>query len=375
MFSALKEKLKSLKKKAKEDIEKDRPVRNAGEKDRQQITKKQSKFLGKIFSKKDRKDDFDNNVGPTSSDAIEVQEAGATALQGRGSLIDEGGGLFAKKITQDKLEEIMFELELALLESDVAQGVVERIKGYIIKELEGAKVKRNSDLDEVIEGALKEAIRQVLDIKSIDLIDRIRTSEKPYVVMFVGVNGTGKTTAIGRIAHRLQREGVSCVLAAGDTFRAGAIEQLTKHADNLGLKIIKHSAGADPAAVAYDAIEHAKARRKDVVLLDTAGRMQTNINLMDEMKKIRRIAKPNLIVFVGDALAGNDAVIQASEFDKAVGVDGAILTKIDADAKGGAALSIAYTIGKPILYVGTGQGYEDLEPFDADWMIERLFEE
>lgn len=375
MFSALKEKLKSLKKKAKEDIEKDRPVRNAGENDRQQITKKQSKFLGKIFSKKDRKDDFDNNVGPTSSDAIEVQEAGATALQGRGSLIDEGGGLFAKKITQDKLEEIMFELELALLESDVAQGVVERIKGYIIKELEGAKVKRNSDLDEVIEGALKEAIRQVLDIKSIDLIDRIRTSEKPYVVMFVGVNGTGKTTAIGRIAHRLQREGVSCVLAAGDTFRAGAIEQLTKHADNLGLKIIKHSAGADPAAVAYDAIEHAKARRKDVVLLDTAGRMQTNINLMDEMKKIRRIAKPNLIVFVGDALAGNDAVIQASEFDKAVGVDGAILTKIDADAKGGAALSIAYTIGKPILYVGTGQGYEDLEPFDADWMIERLFEE
>ncbi|MDG6224637.1 MAG: signal recognition particle-docking protein FtsY [Candidatus Thermoplasmatota archaeon] len=375
MFSALKEKLRSFKKKAKDDLEQERAAGPVKVNEQDTRARKESKFLGKIFSKKTKKDGIDQNAGPASDGHIEVKEAGAFALQGRDSLIEEGGGIFAKKITQDKLEDIMFDLEMALLESDVAQGVVERIKNYIIKELEGAKVKRSSELEDVIEGALKKAIRQVLDIKSIDLIDSIRASEKPYVVMFVGVNGTGKTTAIGRIAHRLQREGISCVLAAGDTFRAGAIEQLTKHAENLGLKIIKHSAGADPAAVAYDAIEHAKARKKDVVLLDTAGRMQTNINLMDEMKKIRRIARPNLIVFVGDALAGNDAVIQASEFDKAVGVDGAILTKIDADAKGGAALSIAYTIGKPILYVGTGQGYEDLEPFDANWMIERLFEE
>jgi len=189
----------------------------------------------------------------------------------------------------------------------------------------------------------------------------------------VGVNGTGKTTAIARIAHRLKKRGLSVVLAAGDTFRAGAIEQIDLHAQRLGVKIIKHQAGSDPAAVAFDAVEHARARYKDVVLIDTAGRMQTNTNLMDEMKKIKRIAQPNLVIFVGDALAGNDAVEQARAFEAAVGIDMAILTKIDADAKGGAALSIAHAVGRPVAFVGTGQNYEDLEPFDPDWMVERLF--
>jgi fused signal recognition particle receptor len=173
----------------------------------------------------------------------------------------------------------------------------------------------------------------------------------------------------------LQKNGRSVVMAAGDTFRAGAIEQLSQHADRLGAKIIKHKAGADPAAVAYDAIEHAKARHKDVVLLDTAGRMQTNTNLMDEMDKIRRIAKPDLVVFVGDSLAGNDAVEQARRFDDVVDIDGAILTKVDVDAKGGAALSVAYTINKPLLFLGVGQGYDDLEPFSATKMVDRLFAE
>jgi fused signal recognition particle receptor len=192
--------------------------------------------------------------------------------------------------------------------------------------------------------------------------------------MFVGVNGTGKTLSIAKIAYLLQQHGKSCVMAAGDTFRAGAIEQLTIHADKLGVKIVKHGPGSDPAAVAYDAIEHAKAKHKDVVLLDTAGRMQTNSNLMDEMAKIKRVAKPDMIIFVGDALSGNDAVEQAKRFNEVVGIDGVILTKVDADAKGGSSLSIAYTIGKPLLFIGVGQGYDDQIPFNPEWMVQHIFE-
>jgi len=191
--------------------------------------------------------------------------------------------------------------------------------------------------------------------------------------MFVGVNGSGKTLSIAKMATILKENGYSSVMAAGDTFRAGAIEQLGIHADKIGVKIIKHGPGADPAAVAYDAIEHAKAKHKDVVLLDTAGRMQTNINLMDEMAKIKRIAQPDLILFVGDALAGNDAVEQAKRFNEIVGIDGVILTKVDTDAKGGSALSVAYTIGKPLLFIGVGQEYTDQIPFDAKWMIGNIF--
>jgi fused signal recognition particle receptor len=195
------------------------------------------------------------------------------------------------------------------------------------------------------------------------------------VLMFVGVNGTGKTTVIAKIVHRLQKQHFSCVMAAADTFRAGAIEQLERHSERLGVKLIKHQAGADPAAVAYDAIEHAKARHKDVVLIDTAGRMHSNINLMDEMKKIKRVAPPHMIIFVGDALSGNDTIIQAQRFDETVGIDCAVLTKIDADAKGGAALSIAHAVGKPIAFVGVGQDYDDLVIFDPKWMVNRLFGE
>jgi len=188
------------------------------------------------------------------------------------------------------------------------------------------------------------------------------------------VNGSGKTLSIAKIATLLKKQGMSSVMAAGDTFRAGAIEQLGIHADRVGVKLIKHGPGADPAAVAYDAIEHAKAKHKDVVLLDTAGRMQTNVNLMDEMAKIKRVAKPDLILFVGDALAGNDAVDQAKRFNEIVGIDGVILTKVDTDAKGGSALSVAYTIGKPLLFVGIGQEYEDQIPFDVQWMMDNIFE-
>lgn len=284
-------------------------------------------------------------------------------------------GRIGKKLRDGKLDDILWDLEMALLESDVALPVVERIKASVKDNLMGRKVKRGFDVEEAVESALKNAIVQVLTQNPVNFDSFVKSHDKPVVLMFVGVNGTGKTTAIAKIVFRLQKQHLSCVIAAADTFRAGAIEQLERHSEKLGVKLIKHQAKADPAAVAYDAIEHAKARHKDVVLIDTAGRMHSNINLMDEMKKIKRVAPPHMVIFVGDALSGNDTVIQAKKFDETVGIDCAILTKIDADAKGGAALSIAHAVGKPIAFVGVGQGYNDLVAFNPNWMVHRLFRE
>jgi len=277
-----------------------------------------------------------------------------------------------KLISEEKLDDLLWELEIGLLESDVAYSVIESIKNDIKEELKHTPLQRGK-IDEIIEGVLRHAIEHVLESNKLDFQNFIETKQKPIVIMFVGVNGSGKTTSIAKMASSLKKQGFSSVMAAGDTFRAGAIEQLGIHADRVGVKIIKHGPGADPAAVAYDAIEHAKAKHKDVVLLDTAGRMQTNVNLMDEMDKIKRVAQPSLIIFVGDALAGNDAVEQAKRFNEIVGIDGVILTKVDTDAKGGSALSVAYTIGKPLLFIGVGQEYDDQIPFDAGWLIDKIF--
>ena len=275
-------------------------------------------------------------------------------------------------ISEEKLDNLLWDLEIGLLESDVAFTVIESIKKDIKEELKDISFKRG-EISEIVENVLKNAISHVLKSNEIDFIDFINQNNKPVVIMFVGVNGSGKTLAIAKIATMLKNQGKSCVMAAGDTFRAGAIEQLSIHAEKVGVKIIKHGPGADPAAVAFDAIDHAKAKHKDVVLLDTAGRTQTNINLMDEMAKIKRVAKPNMIIFVGDALSGNDAVEQAKRFNEIVGIDGVILTKVDTDAKGGSALSVAYTIGKPLLFIGIGQEYKDQVPFDPNWMLENIF--
>jgi fused signal recognition particle receptor len=312
----------------------------------------------------------DKKKGKKKEPKPKKQKMKAPSPAGEAAFTDS---IMGKMLKEKKLDDLLDDLEVILLESDVALPVAEEIKEVLKEELVGRRLKRDVDVDEFIEGALRDSIRKVLAVDPVDLDAYVGTHDKPVVLMFVGVNGTGKTTAIARIAHRYKKKGHSVVLAAGDTFRAGAIEQLTIHSERLGVKIIKHKAGSDPAAVAYDAVEHAKARYKDIVLIDTAGRMQTNVNLMDEMKKIQRIAKPHQVVFVGDSLAGNDAVEQARKFEEAVGIDFAILTKIDADAKGGAALSIAHAVGKPIAFVGTGQEYEDLEVFDPDWMVDRLF--
>ena len=286
-------------------------------------------------------------------------------------IVSESGG---KKIKDSALDEILDELYFTLLEADVAVPVADKIKEGVRENLLGKKYDRSYSLEEVVEMAVKDAVRDVLEINEFDFDSWIVEQKRPTVIMFVGINGTGKTTAIAKIAKRLQDQNKTVVMAACDTFRAGAIEQLTIHADKLGCKIVKQTQDADPAAVAYDAVEHARSKMKDVVLVDTAGRMQTNSNLIEEMKKIVRVAKPDLKVFVGDSLAGNNAIEQAKVFDDAVGIDAVILTKIDTDAKGGAALSIAHTIGKPIAFVCNGQEYDDIVKFNTEWMISRMFE-
>lgn len=278
-----------------------------------------------------------------------------------------------RKIDSKKLDEVLYDLEIALLESDVAFPVTKEIVDGVAADLAGKRMSRSVDFEKGVEWALRDAVTKALTVPPLDLFAFVASTPKPVVIMFVGVNGTGKTTTIAKIAYHLQNRGYTAVVAAGDTFRAGAIEQLERHAEAVGFKLIKHNPGADPAAVAFDAVEHARARSRDVVLIDTAGRMQTNQNLMDQMKKIKRVTNPNLVLYVGDALAGNDAVEQAKQFNDAVGIDGIILTKIDADAKGGAALSMAHTIGKPVVMVTVGQGYEDIKPFEVTWMVDRLF--
>ena len=297
------------------------------------------------------------------------KKEGKTAHADSPSVVSDSG----KKIKEDPLDEILDELEIILLEADVAYPVVEEIKKGVRENLVGRKYDRSFTLEQVVEMSVKDAVRNVLKINEFDFDGWLAGRDRPTVIMFVGINGTGKTTAIAKIAKRVQDQNMTVVMAACDTFRAGAIEQLTIHADKLGCKIVKQGHDADPSAVAFDAIEHAKSKRKDVVLIDTAGRMQTNSNLIEEMKKIVRIAKPDLKVFVGDSLAGNDAIEQAKVFDAAVGIDAVILTKIDTDAKGGAALSIAHTIGKPIAFVCNGQEYGDIIKFNTEWMIDRMF--
>lgn len=288
--------------------------------------------------------------------------------------IEEILGEEGKRIKKGALERILDDLQMELLSADVALPVAEKIVKSVERQLIDKRYERGYKLEQIVEIALRNALTDLLSEHQFKFWDFLKeTKSRPIVLMFVGVNGTGKTSVIAKIAKALSDRGFTTVLAAGDTFRAGAIEQISIHADKLGTRIIKHQAGSDPAAVAYDAIEHAKARRRDVVLIDTAGRMQTNRNLIDEMKKIKKVAKPNLIVYVGDALTGSDAIEQAREFDSAVGIDAVILTKIDADAKGGAAISISSEIGKPVIFISNGQGYDNILEFDPKWMVDRIF--
>lgn len=288
---------------------------------------------------------------------------------------DSFSNLFKITLTEQNMEKILSDLRISLLKNDVSVIAAEKICTRTAEELQGSKVGAFSK-KKTLQDAVRVAILEILSVqKQFDLIQTIKNRpnpHRPFVIMVLGVNGTGKTTTIAKIAHLLKKNNITVVVAASDTFRAGAIEQLEIHMNKIGVHLIKQDYKADPASVAFDAIEHATAKKTSVVIIDTSGRQVTNKNLLEELKKIKRINEPDLILFIGDSLAGNDVLYQAEKFNETVSIDASIITKLDADAKGGAALSIAFITGKPIIYIGIGQGYDDLIKFDPEWFIDKL---
>ncbi len=279
--------------------------------------------------------------------------------------------LTTKKIGEKKFDELFWDLELALLENNVAMEVIEKIKSDLKLNIIDKPLPKGK-IEDIIISSLRDSISELF-VDNFDLVKKIKESSKrPFVICFVGINGSGKTTSIAKIAHLLKENGLSVALAAADTFRAAAIDQLSLHGENLGLKVIKHDYGSDPAAVAFDAIKHAESTKKDVVLIDTAGRIHSNTNLMEELSKIIRVAKPDLKIFVGESITGNDCTEQAKKFNDAVEIDGIILSKADVDDKGGAAISVSYITKKPIIYLGVGQEYSDLELFTKERILDSV---
>lgn len=289
--------------------------------------------------------------------------------------------LSQKSISKKEIDSILEELQISLMENDVAHEIVDEMTSKIKTEILSVKLERTENTDEVITTKLYSFLYELFlsTINKTDIIQSIlekkRSKAGPYSIIFLGINGTGKTTTIAKFCKLLRDHGISVVLAAADTHRAGAIEQISHHGNNLNVKVISQRYGADPSAVARDALEHAKKNYIDAVLIDTAGRMQTSKNLMEEVSKIIRVIKPDMKIFVGDSLAGNDTVNQAREFFQYTNFDGSILTKSDADSKGGAAISIAYLTHKPILYLGVGQGYGDLAEFDHNKFLDSIFKD
>jgi len=274
------------------------------------------------------------------------------------------------------LDKVLNDFQLELVQSDVAVSVAEYVAVELKNKLDDVRFARFSDPRARVRAILAEVLMSLLDkaghLDIFEFVDKKRSSGEPAIIAFVGINGTGKTTSIAKLAHLLQKKDRSVIIAASDTYRSGAVEQLEEHARRLGVRTIKHQYGADPAAVAFDAVSYARAHGVNVVLIDTAGRMGTNTNLLEEMKKIVRVTKPDLTILVVDALTGNDAVEQGRVFAQAVKIDGIILAKLDADVKGGSAVSLSYIMGKPVVLVGTGQKYDDLEPFKAEFIVKNM---
>src|SRR5215831_12669388 len=283
-----------------------------------------------------------------------------------------------RDLSEKDLDNSLRDLQLGLLESDVAQEVIDDFSAKLKKDLLGLKLEKHDKAEELIKSKFQNVIAEMFaKTGKVDLINKIKTKRElksgPFIILFLGINGTGKTTTVAKVANLLRKNGISVVLAAADTHRAGAIEQLTQHGHNLALKVIAQRYGADPSAVGRDAVDYGRKHHIDAVLIDTAGRMQTAKNLMDEIGKIVKVVKPDIKIFIGDSLAGNDTINQAREFFAYTKFDGAILTKIDADAKGGSAISIVYTTSKPIVYLGVGQGYNDIIPFDMTKFLQSVF--
>ena len=281
-----------------------------------------------------------------------------------------------KQISEKELDEVMENLTIELLESEIPFDLVEQISENIKKQMIGKKFARSDEFKEIIKNEFTSTIKEIFQkVEDVDLIKLINSKEsKPFKILIVGINGSGKTTTVAKIGHLLKENNISSVIVAGDTFRSGAIEQIKEHADRLELKLISQKYGSDPAAVARDGVEYSKTHSIDAVIIDTSGRVQTNSNLMQEVLKIKNVVNPDFTVFIGDSLAGNDLVSQTHEFFKFTEFNGSILTKTDADVKGGAILSILSETGKPIIYIGTGQEYKDLEKFNEERFLSGLFQ-
>ena len=350
--------------------------------------KKHRKRKSKVEDKEDRtdkksedeEDERDNNKEeveePDNEEVAEQDEEVDLEEEKKGFLKKAFTKLKSKKITEDDFDRIWLELELFLLEINVAYEVVEKIGRRLKEELVDNSFNRFK-LSQKIRNVLEEEVEAVLKEREGDFLERlseVREDESPVKILILGVNGTGKTTTIAKIVNFLKKNSLSVVVAASDTFRAAAVEQLEEHSKNLGFRLILHKEGSDPAAVAYDAIEHAKAKNVDVVLIDTAGRMPNNSNLMMELQKIRRVSDSQMAVFIGDSISGNDLTEQIDLFDKGVGIDGIILTKVDTDEKPGSIVTTAYSIESPIYFLGNGQSYEDLVKFDAKMLARQLFD-
>jgi fused signal recognition particle receptor len=338
------------------DLEKIKEVKEAPPKEEVVEQPKKKKFS--LFKKKEKVEEKP------------IKEQQKEELKEKKSLFKKvKQSISTKTISAEKFEKLFWELEVVLMENNVSMEVVEQIKSDLQQELVDKPLPR--DVGKKIQETLRDSLDAILTMEPVDLLARAK-EKKPLIIAVFGINGTGKTTSIAKLTKFFQKNNLSVVLAACDTFRAAAIQQLEEHAQKLDVKIIKHDYGADAAAVAYDTVQYAQKNNVDVVLIDTAGRLHSNTNLMAELEKIIRVAKPDVKIFVGESITGNDCIEQAKKFNDLVEMDGAILTKADVDEIGGAPLSISYVIKKPIVFLGVGQEYKDLEVFDKEKVLDRL---
>jgi fused signal recognition particle receptor len=369
MFKFLKDKLKSW----SEKISKEAKVEEIPNKVIEKTPKRESKVkeipIPLKFEVGEQK--YEPDVEKLKEIPGEIEKAEEEIKPGTESFFKKITSKISKiKISEKEFDVYAEELEMLLLENNVALEVAEEIIKELRKDIVGKELLKK-EVEEEIKDSIKNIIRKIL-IEPFDLIQKIKNKNEPYVILFCGINGSGKTTTVAKIAEFLKKNKISCVLAAGDTFRAASIEQLQKHGEKLRIKVIAQDYGADPAAVGFDAINYAKKNKIDCVLIDTAGRMHTAKNLLKEMEKIVKVCKPDTKIFIGESITGNDAIEQVRSFDWAIGIDGIILTKADIDEKGGTSLSVGYVTKKPILFLGTGQEYEAIEPFDKKKFVERL---
>ncbi|UIO99980.1 signal recognition particle-docking protein FtsY [Halobaculum sp. CBA1158] len=368
MFDGLKDKLSSFREDAAEEVE-------------EKAANAEAEAESESDAVAEAPADAAETAGPDDSagaaDGVDADAADGDGEDAGPGRLKRAAALATGKviIEEEDLEGPLQDLELALLSSDVEMSVASEILDTVREKMVGETRAQVETTDQLVTEALHDALLEVISVGQFDFEERIAESDKPVTIVFTGVNGVGKTTTIAKLSEWLDERGYSSVLANGDTYRAGANEQLREHADALDRKIIAHEQGGDPAAVIYDGVEYAEANDIDVVLGDTAGRLHTSNDLMAQLEKIDRVVDPDLTLFVDEAVAGQDAVKRAQEFNDAASVDGSVLTKADADSSGGAAISIAFVTGKPILFLGVGQGYDDLELFDPEELVDSLLGE